>query len=271
MTHRPDLHGEVALVTGAASGIGRAVAIELAAAGAQVVVNDLGSARSGSRAVVAEIEKAGGFAIAIDADIRIEAEVDRMFDRIRERLGGLRILVNNAGIERNHPIAEMPLDAWQQVIDVNLTGQFLCARGAVREFLRRPTEPPEGKARGKIVCMSSVHQTIPWAGHANYAASKGGAMLLVKSLAQELAAQRIRVNAVAPGAIRTPINRAAWADEAARAALLRLIPYGRIGVPEDVARAVLWLASDASDYVTGATLVVDGGMSLYPAFATGAG
>lgn len=269
--HRVDLDGEIALVTGAASGIGRAVAIELAAAGARVVVNDLDAARSKSDAVVAEIEKAGGSAIAIDADIGIEAEVDRLFDRIRERLGGLQILVNNAGIERNHPIDEMSLAAWQQVIDVNLTGQFLCARGAIREFLRRPGELPEGKARGKIVCMSSVHQTIPWAGHANYAASKGGVMLLVKSLAQELAAQRIRVNAVAPGAIRTPINRAAWTDETARAALLRLIPYGRIGAPEDVARAVLWLVSDASDYVTGATIVVDGGMSLYPSFATGAG
>jgi len=271
LTHRLDLHGEVALITGAASGIGRAVAIELAAAGARVVVNDLGSARSKSQAVVAEIEKSGGSALAIDADIGSEAEVGRMFDQIRERLGGLQILVNNAGIERNHPIAEMPVAAWRQVIDVNLTGQFLCARGAVREFLRGPMELPERKARGKIICMSSVHQTIPWADHANYAASKGGVMLLVKSLAQELAAKRIRVNAVAPGAIRTPINHAAWADEAARAALLRLIPYGRIGVPEDVARAVLWLASDASDYVTGTTIVVDGGMSLYPAFATGAG
>jgi glucose 1-dehydrogenase len=155
------------------------------------------------------------------------------------------------------------------VIGVNLTGQFLCTRAATREFKRRGVVPGISQAAGKIICMSSVHQQIPWAGHANYAASKGGVMLLMQSIAQELAPYFIRVNGIAPGAIRTPINTAAWETPAAYADLMTLVPYKRIGEPDDIAQAAVWLASDAADYVTGATLFVDGGMTLYPGFATG--
>jgi glucose 1-dehydrogenase len=175
----------------------------------------------------------------------------------------------NAGLQRDARFDEMTLDQWNVVIGVNLTGQFLCAREAVREFKRRGVDPKLSKAAGKIICMSSVHEVIPWGGHANYAASKGGIMQLMKSMAQELAPKKIRVNSIAPGAIKTPINRAAWETPAAEAELLKLIPEGRVGIPEDIARAVVWLASDASDYVTGTTLFVDGGMTLYPGFATG--
>ena len=155
------------------------------------------------------------------------------------------------------------------MLNVNLTGQFLCAREAACEFLRRGVVKERSVAAGKIICMSSVHEVIPWAGHCNYAASKGGVMLMMKSLAQELAPHHIRVNSIGPGAIKTPINRVAWETPEAEAELLKLIPYYRVGVPEDIARAAVWLASDDSDYVTGTTLFVDGGMTLYPGFATG--
>jgi glucose 1-dehydrogenase len=267
---RRDLSGQIALVTGAASGIGRATACALAAAGATVVVNHRGRADSPVD-VVAEIRAAGGDAVAEAADVADEAAVQAMFARVVQRFGTLHILVNNAGLQRDAPTDHLSLADWRTVIDVNLTGQFLCARAAIREFLRRGVEPERSPAAGKIVCISSVHEHIPWAGHANYAASKGGVKLLVQTLAQEFAGRRIRVNGIAPGAIRTPINRAAWETEAALSELLTLIPYGRIGRPEDIARAVLWLASDESDYVTGTTLVVDGGMSLYPGFGEGGG
>ena len=165
------------------------------------------------------------------------------------------------------PFHEMTLEQWRTVIDVNLTGQFLCARAAVREFLRRGPEPRLSRATGKIICISSVHEVIPWAGHVNYAASKGGVMLMMKSLAQEVAPLRIRVNSIAPGAIKTPINRAAWETPGAEAELLKVIPYGRVGDVEDIAKAAVWLASDESDYVTGTSLFVDGGMTLFPEFA----
>jgi glucose 1-dehydrogenase len=189
-----------------------------------------------------------------------------MFDAAVDAFGTIHVLVNNAGIQAGARLAEMTLEQWQRVIDVNLTGQFLCSRAAVREFQRRGLQPDVSSSLGKIICMSSVHQSIPWAEEVNYAASKGGVNLLMQSMAQELAHQKIRVNAVAPGAVRTSINRQAWETEAAKSKLLELIPYGRIGGVEDVAAAVLWLASDLSDYVVGTTLFVDGGMALYPAF-----
>lgn len=260
------LSGQVALVTGASSGIGRACALALAAAGVRTAVNHLAGEEAEAEALVGEITDAGGEAMAVAADVSREDEVATMFAQVVERFGSLHILLNNAGIQAGAAFAEMSLEQWQKVIDVNLTGQFLCARAAVREFLRRGMEPERSAALGKIICMSSVHQVIPWAFESNYAASKGGVMLLMQSLAQELAPQRIRVNAVAPGAIRTPINREAWSTEEAEQALLRLIPYGRVGDPEDIARAVLWLASDLSDYVVGTTLFIDGGMTLYPGF-----
>jgi len=266
---RKRLKGQKALVTGAGSGIGRAIAVALGAAGAAVAVNFRGS-RAGADAAVAEIEAAGGQAFALQADISQEPEVAAMFAAAIAHFGTIDILVANAGIQRDAPIADMTLADWRAVIDVNLTGAFLCARAAVREFRRRGLKPDISRATGKILCISSVHETIPWAFHANYAASKGGMMMMMKSLAQEVAAEKIRVNSIAPGAIRTDINRPAWETPAAMESLLDLIPYGRIGEPGDVARAAVWLASDESDYVTGTTLFVDGGMTLYPGF-TGEG
>jgi glucose 1-dehydrogenase len=186
-----------------------------------------------------------------------------------ERWGSLDILVANAGIQLDAPFSEMTLAQWNTVLAVNLTGQFLCAREAVKEFTRRGLVPELSSAAGKIICMSSVHDVIPWAGHVNYAASKGGVLMFMKSLAQEVAHQKIRVNAISPGAIRTPINRAAWETQEAEAELNKLIPYERIGEPMDIGHAAVWLASDASDYVVGTTLYVDGGMTLYPGFQEG--
>jgi glucose 1-dehydrogenase len=265
---RPDygLAGQVAIVTGASSGIGRACALALGAAGATVVVNHIAAQQAEAEAVRSAIVSGGGTAHAIAADVSREDEVEAMAAETVRRFGTLHILVNNAGIQRGAALADMTLAQWRAVIDVNLTGQFLCARAAVREFLRRGPQPDVSPSLGKIVCMSSVHQRIPWAFEANYAAAKGGVAMLMQSLAQEVAESRIRVNAVAPGAIRTPINRAAWETETAMAGLRTLIPYGRIGEPDDIANAVLWLASDLSEYVTGTTLFVDGGMALYPGF-----
>lgn len=262
------LTGQKALVTGANSGIGKGVAIALGQAGADVVVNYVDS-DDAANAVVEEIRKAGSKAYAHKADVSSEDQVAAMFARMKQEFGTIDILVSNAGLQRDSAFHEMTLAQWNKVLDVNLTGQFLCAREAVREFLRRGVVPSVSSAAGKIICMSSVHQVIPWAGHANYATSKGGIKLMMESLAQEVAPKRIRVNAIAPGAIRTPINTAAWETKAAYDALMTLVPYGRIGEPEDIARAAVWLASDQSDYVVGTTLYVDGGMTLYPGFATG--
>lgn len=261
------LSGQKALVTGGASGIGAAVVRMFAEEGAAVGVNHRAPSDA-AHALVAEIAAGGGTAAALQADVSRPDEVQAMFRRFVAEFGRLDILVANAGIQKDAPTARMALEDWQRVIEVNLTGQFLCVREAIALFLAQGIGP-RSKAAGKIICMSSVHQAIPWAGHANYAASKGGVMMMMKSVAQEVAPNRIRVNGIAPGAIRTAINRPAWDEPRAAAALLELIPYGRIGEPADVARAALWLASDESDYVTGTTLFVDGGMSLYPAFARG--
>ncbi|MBU6455969.1 MAG: SDR family oxidoreductase [Bradyrhizobium sp.] len=262
------LSGQKALVTGANSGIGKGVAVALGQAGADVVVNFV-DGDDAANAVVEEIKKAGSRAYAHKADVSSEEQVAAMFARMKQEFGTTDILVANAGLQRDAAFHEMTLAQWNKVLDVNLTGQFLCAREAVREFLRRGVVPEVSCAAGKIICMSSVHQEIPWAGHVNYAASKGAIKLMMESLAQEVAPKRIRVNAIAPGAIRTPINTAAWQTKEAYDALMTLVPYGRIGEPEDIARAAVWLASDHSDYVVGTTLYVDGGMTLYPGFATG--
>jgi glucose 1-dehydrogenase len=262
------LAGQKCLVTGANSGIGKAVAIAMGRAGADVVVNYV-AAPEAAEAVAAEIRGFGVRALAVRADVSREDEVQAMFARTVEEFGTVDVLVANAGLQRDAPFERMTLQQWNTVIGVNLTGQFLCAREAVREFKRRGVRPEVSCAAGKILCMSSVHDTIPWAGHVNYAASKGGVTLMMKSIAQEVAPFRIRVNAIAPGAVRTPINTAAWETPEAYAELMRLIPYKRIGEPEDIAHATVWLASDEADYLTGTTLYVDGGMTLYPGFATG--
>jgi glucose 1-dehydrogenase len=264
----PVLNGQKALVTGASSGIGKATVTALARAGAAVAVNYLGK-EDAAREIVARIESGGGTAVAVQADVSNEDDVERMFRQVIERFGTLDILVANAGLQRDAAFEEMTLEHWQTVLDVNLTGQFLCARAAVREFKRRGVVKGVSCAAGKIICMSSVHDVIPWAGHVNYAASKGGVMLMMKSIAQEVAPHRIRVNSISPGAIRTPINRPAWETEEAYRDLMTLIPYNRMGEPEDIAQVAVWLASDAADYVTGATIYVDGGMTLYPGFTEG--
>lgn len=259
------LEGQRAIVTGANSGIGEGVARALAEAGARVVVNYV-TGPDRAEQVADEIRRAGGEAVAVRADVSREDQVEAMFAQTTAAWGSVDIVVNNAGLQRDAPLHQMSLKDWQFVLDVNLTGQFLCARAAVREFLRRGVVPELSAAAGKIICMSSVHDVIPWAGHANYAASKGGVSMLMKTMAQELAMHKIRVNAVSPGAIKTPINSDAWATPEAEQKLLKLIPYYRVGETHDIARAVVWLASDQSDYVNGATLYVDGGMTLFPEF-----
>ncbi len=262
------LQDRITLVTGSSSGIGAAVAKCMAAEGAKVIVNYARSSK-GAEAVVAEIKAEGGEAIAIQADVSQEDQVQSMFAQIFEHYGTIDVLVNNAGLQKDANLVDMTLEQWNQVIGVNLTGQFLCSREAVKEFKRRGVIPAQSCSAGNIICMSSVHEVIPWAGHCNYAASKGGVMLLMKSMAQELAPDKIRINSIAPGAIKTPINTDAWDTPAAEADLLKLIPYGRVGIPEDIGKAAVWLASDESEYVQGTTIFVDGGMTLYPGFATG--
>jgi glucose 1-dehydrogenase len=265
---REKLKGQSAIVTGASSGIGAAIARGFGASGASVVVN-YRSSEEGAAEVVEAIERGGGAAIAVQADVSQEGDVERMFREACSHFGAVDILVSNAGMQADAPAHEMSLEDWSRVIDVNLTGQFLCCREALRHFRARGPRPEVSRALGKILCITSVHQFIPWAGRANYAASKGGVMLMMKSLAQEYAHERIRINGIAPGAIKTSINEDAWGDEESRRDLLTLIPYGRIGESDDIAKAAIWLASDDSDYVTGETLVVDGGMALYPAFRDG--
>ncbi|MFT3781933.1 MAG: SDR family oxidoreductase [Nibricoccus sp.] len=262
------LAGQKALVTGSSSGIGQAVAIALAQAGADVAIN-YAHDEQGARATEDEARHAGVRTMVIGADVSQEAEVQGMFRRVIESWGTVDIVVTNAGVQHDAALVDMSLEQWRKVIDINLTGQFLCAREAVREFLRRGVRTDVSCSAGKIICMSSVHEEIPWAGHVNYAASKGGVAMMMKSIAQEVAPHRIRVNSIAPGAIKTPINEPAWSTPEAYASLMKLIPYQRIGEPAEIGRIAAWLASDHSDYVTGATLFVDGGMTLFPGFAHG--
>ena len=262
------LRAQKAIVTGANSGIGRGVAIALGAAGADVLVNFY-SGEEAAQAVVQEIQRCGARAVAHQADVSKEEEVIAMFERAKREFGTTDILVNNAGIQQDAAFVDMTLEQWNRVISVNLTGQFLCAREAVKEFLRRGVVAEVSASAGKIICISSVHELIPWAGHVNYAASKGGVMLMMKSIAQEVAPNRIRVNSICPGAIRTPINTGTWETREAHDALMQLVPYKRIGETDDISRVAVWLASDEADYVVGASIYVDGGMTLYPGFAGG--
>jgi glucose 1-dehydrogenase len=262
------LKGQKAIVTGGSSGIGRGVAIALGHAGCDVVVNYASRAEEAEK-VANEVRRCGNEATTFKADVSKEDQVQAMFQRAVQEFGALDIVINNAGLQKDAPIDQMTLAQWQTVLDVNLTGQFLCAREAIRIFKRQGVRKEVSCAAGKIICISSVHDIIPWAGHVNYAASKGGISMMMKSIAQEVAPQRIRVNSVSPGAIRTPINMEAWDTPEAYHELLKLIPYKRIGEPIEIGRAAVWLASDDSDYVHGATIYVDGGMTLYPGFETG--
>ncbi len=262
------LKGQTAIVTGASSGIGKAIALGFGSAGANVIINYV-SGEDTVDGMIKDIEAQGSRAIGFKADVSKEDQVVAMFDAARQAFGSIDIMVNNAGLQQDAAFDQMTLAQWQKVIDVNLTGQFLCAREAVREFKKNGVKPNVSCAAGKIICMSSVHEVIPWGGHVNYAASKGGVMLMMKSIAQEVAPHRIRVNSIGPGAIKTPINISAWATPEAERELLKLIPYQRVGETQDIARVAVWLASDDSDYITGTTIFVDGGMTLYPGFATG--
>ena len=262
------LEGQTALVTGANSGIGEGVAIALGAAGANVVVNYVSKPET-AETVCQKIRDSGSKAIALMADVSNEDQVQQMFSHTIQEFGTIDILVNNAGLQRDAPFTEMTLDQWNMVINVNLTGQFLCAREAIREFLRRGIVQERSVACGKIICMSSVHEIIPWARHANYASSKGAIRMLMQSLAQEFGGQKIRVNSICPGAIRTPINTNAWNTPEAYNALMSLIPYNRIGEPSDIGKLAVFLASDDSDYITGTSIFIDGGMTVFEGFSTG--
>jgi len=264
----PLLRGQKALVTGASSGIGQAVAIALAQAGADVAIN-YGRDEQGADETENAARAAGVKAMIHQADVSKEPEVQGMFRDVIRAFGTIDIVVANAGLQQDAALVDMTLAQWQRVIDVNLTGQLLCAREAVREFCRRGVRREVSVAAGKIICMSSVHDMIPWSGHVNYTASKGGIAMMMRSIAQEVAPQRIRVNAISPGAIRTPINTPAWGTREAYDDLLRLIPYQRIGEAGEVGHVAVWLASDYSDYINGATIYVDGGMTLFPGFSHG--
>jgi glucose 1-dehydrogenase len=267
-TNKKPLEGQRALVTGGNSGIGAAVAEGLAVAGAKVMINYVAKPEM-AESLAERIRSNKGIANIYQADVSQEGQVQAMFAAMVKEWGSVDILVNNAGLQQDAALVDMTLAQWEKVISVNLTGQFLCAREAAREFLRRGLVPDLSRSVGKIICMSSVHDLIPWAGHVNYAASKGGVNMLMKTLAQELARHKIRVNGISPGAIKTPINLTARDTPEEVVDLLKLIPYGRVGEPDDIAKAAVWLASDESDYVTGAALYVDGGMTLYPGFDTG--
>jgi glucose 1-dehydrogenase len=248
------LEGRRAIVTGASSGIGRAIAIRLATAGAAVAVNHFSShERRDAESVVAEINDLGGTALAVHADVGDELQVVQMVRQIVSELGGLEILVNNAGIETQAQILELSLELWERVLRTNLTGAFLCLREAGKVMV--------GRGRGVIVNISSVHEHDPWPGFAHYCASKAGLKLLMQTAARELAPRGIRVVNVAPGAIETPINQLVLEDPEALRALVDAIPLGRLGRPEEIAAAVEWLISDEASYVTGTTFVIDGGAS----------
>lgn len=266
------LKGQTVIVTGSSSGIGKACAIYFGGLGANVVVN-YHKDEEGANDCLEKIKAGGGDGITVQADVSKEDAVVSMLKQTVEKFGRLDVMVSNAGLQVDSPFLKMTVEQWQKVIDVNLTGQFICVREAARQFVKQSPDEHKGggvntgPAIGKIVMMSSVHDVIPWAGHVNYAASKGGVSMMMKSVSQELAPHKIRVNSISPGAVKTAINKAVWSKQESLNELMNLIPYRRIGTPEDVAKAVAWLASDESDYVNGETLYIDGGMTLYPEFA----
>ncbi|WP_292009424.1 glucose 1-dehydrogenase [Chryseobacterium sp.] len=264
------LKNQVAVVTGSSSGIGSGIAKSLAEAGAEVVINHPSEqSLDKAKAVLKEITDAGGKGITYQCDVSKEDQVIKMFQDVVSQLGTVDILVNNAGVQKDAPFTEMTFDQWNTLIGINLTGQFLCAREAIKEFLRRGIDPSRSIACGKIIHISSVHEVIPWAGHANYAASKGAIRMLMQTLAQEHGGDKIRVNSICPGAIQTPINYSAWSTPEALESLLTLIPYNRIGQPQDIGNLAAFLASDLADYITGTSIFVDGGMTTFESFSTG--
>ncbi len=258
------LTGQVAIITGASTGIGQACAVGFGKEGMKVVVN-YHSGKEDAEATAKRVREVGGEAITVQADVSREEDVERLFQACLDAYGHVDVVLSNAGVQADAKFHEMTLEEWNKVISVDLTGNFLVCRAAVRQF-RKQGIYPYSKAAGKIICMSSVHDEIAWAGHVNYAAAKGGVKLLMESMAQELGQYKIRVNSISPGAIKTDINQEAWGTEEAMKKLLKLVPYNRIGQGEDVANLAVFLASDVSDYITGATIYIDGGMMVYPGF-----
>jgi len=256
---------QTVLVTGASSGIGQGIAIAFGQKGANVIINYLGE-KDGADYTLKTILENGGKGFIHQADVGKEEDVVAMFKRATDEYGAIDVLINNAGIQKDSIFSNMTLDQWNKVINTNLTGQFLCAREAIKHFETKTQSSPEGKANGNIIFISSVHDIIPWAGHVNYASSKGGVLMLMKSLALEVAPKKIRINGISPGAIATDINDEVWKNEEKKKELIKLIPYKRIGLPEDIGKVAVWLASHESDYITGTTIYVDGGMTLYPGF-----
>ncbi len=258
------LEGKVALVTGASSGIGQSIAVRLGREGAAVGMNHLADTdEGGAEKAVREVTDSGGRGVAVRGDVSKEDDAKRMVREVVEEFGRIDVLVNNAGIENERPFLEMGLADWEKVVSVNLTGAFLMSREALKVMT--------GNGGGTVINVSSVHERIPWPNFAHYAATKGGLKMLTETLALEFAKRGVRVNAVAPGAIATPINKEKLDDPAKRAEVEKLVPWGRWGEPEEVAACVAFLASDEASYVTGATLFVDGGMALYPGFEAGGG
>lgn len=267
MKDQKALTGQTAIITGSSSGIGAAIAIAIAAEGANVTIN-YHKDKTGAEEVAQQIRSTtDSKTIVVQCDVSKEDQVKALFHQTIQHFGTVDICIPNSGIQIDHPLHTMPLEAWNKVLDVNLTGQFLCAREAICEFLKRGMRKTVSNSLGKIIHISSVHEKIPWAGHANYAASKGGLYMLMQSICQEYAPQKIRCNSIAPGAIKTDINKEVWGTKEGLDNMLKLIPYKRVGIPEDIGKAAVWLASDASEYINGTTLFVDGGMSCYPGFA----
>ena len=255
------LDGKRALVTGANSGIGEAIALGLADAGAKVVINYVTHPEAAER-VVQTIKEKHGEAISIQADISDPASVGDMFRQVDVAWSGIDILINNAGIDGDSALGwEADIAAWRKVIEVNLFGTFYCAREALKRMVPQKN--------GVVLSTTSVHEEIAWTGHSAYTASKAAISMLSKTLAQEAAPHGVRVLAVGPGAIKTPINQSVWSDPKSLQDLLEKIPLKRIGEPEEIARMVVVLVSDAASYVTGRTIFVDGGMTDYPDFAHG--
>ncbi|TGA98862.1 glucose 1-dehydrogenase [Sporolactobacillus shoreae] len=259
----PDLSGKVAVVTGGSKGIGNAIARRLSEEKMSVVINYNRDHR-GAEETVALLRKAGGKAVAVRADIGTEKGARALVNAAIEHFDGVDVWVNNAGMENQSPTDKLGLEDWNKVINVNLTGVFLGSRTALRYFLNQ-------KKRGNIINLSSVHQRIPWPTFAHYAASKGGVRMFSETIALEYAGRGIRVNSIAPGTINTPINAEKFADPVQKKSTVELIPISYIGEPKEVAAVAAWLASEESSYVTGATIFVDGGMSLYPEFKEGKG
>ena len=249
------------LVTGANSGIGAAIARQLAASGARVAINYVVHPEA-TDALLAELRAAGGEAIGLQADVSDPAQVEAMYAELDRQWGGIDALVNNAGIDGVAARGwEADPAAWEHVLRVNLYGSFLCARGALQRMVQQRS--------GVVLNMSSVHERIAWSGYSAYTASKAGLAMLTQTLAQEAAPFGVRVLALAPGAIRTPINKSVWDDPAMLRDLLTKIPLGRMGEPEEVARVATFLVSGLASYMTGSTVFCDGAMSDYPEFAHG--